>query len=486
MITDSFLNTCFSVILCQSNIKKNKSLYRDIIEILDISDIKKNIDIPISMKNKIEILNKICEMKLNDKNDDNIIDSLSFSNKYSQLIPILESKLSECINDSDIIDHVHQIKLRKKLNSLLTNQDKINKILNSVKESSFDSIDDLICDYEDTIKLLYVDMMNNNRSAGIESISSIDLRKDDYVPVLSKIIEKYDEVNTTPTGYDLLDTQIFYGGFEKSRLYIFAGCAGSGKSTLLCNLMLSSIRKESTDISKPKVYVYITLENMIDESFVRIYQAMFDKTKVEVLNDINQGVDIRVRILNELEKTNSNIIMKYFTPGTISTTDVMMVLDDVAEEYGKENILGLYLDYLDVLRNDIKYERPDLEIGHMALSLKALAVNYNLPVITVTHLNSSSYGQDAVKNLSLGQMSKSVQKIEHGDFICLMVRDPMNDTIIHMKIGKNRSGQANNISIDFKVDLSKSKFIDCFWPNKSNSQNFTNDSFIGYGENNLF
>ena len=293
MITDSFLNTCFSVILCQSNIKKNKSLYRDIIEILDIDKAKKSIDIPISLKNKIEILNKICEMKLNDKNDDNIIDSLSLSDKYSHLIPILESKSNEHVSDNDILDHVNQIKLRKKLNSLLTNQARISKIINSVQDSSFDSIDDLICDYEDTIKLLYVDMMNSNRSAGIESISSIDLRKDDYTPILSKIIEKYDEVNTTPTGYELLDTQVFYGGFEKSRLYIFAGCAGSGKSTLLCNLMLNSIKKQSTDILRPKVYVYITLENMIDESFVRIYQAMFDKTKIEVLNDINNGIDIK-------------------------------------------------------------------------------------------------------------------------------------------------------------------------------------------------
>lgn len=485
MITDSFLNTCFSVILCKSNIKKNKALYRDIIEILDIDNIKKSIDVPISLKNKIEILNKICEMKLSDKNDDNIIDSLSLSDKYSQLIPILESKLNEHVSDNDILDHVNQIKLRKKLNSLLINQAKISKILNSVQDSSFDSIDDLICDYEETVKILYVDMMNNNRSAGIESISSIDLRKDDYTPMLSKIIEKYDEVNTTPTGYELLDTQVFYGGFEKSRLYIFAGCAGSGKSTLLCNLMLNSIKKQSTDISRPKVYVYITLENMIDESFVRIYQAMFDKTKIEVLNDINHGIDIKAQILSELEKTNSTIIMKYFTPGTISATDIMMVLDDVAEEYGKENILGLYLDYLDVMRNDVQGDIPYLEIGHIALALKALAVNYNLPVVTVTHLNSSSYGQDAVKTLSLGQMSKSIQKIEHSDFVCLMVRDPMDDTIIHMKIGKNRSGQANNISIDFKVDLSKSKFIDCFWPNKSN-QNFTNDSFAVYGGNNLF
>ena len=97
---------------------------------------------------------------------------------------------------------------------------------------------------------------------------------------------------------------------------------------------------------------------------------------------------LKTQMLSELEKTNSTIIMKYFTPGTISATDVMMVLDDVAEEYSKENILGLYLDYLDVMRNDVQGDIPYLEIGHIALSLKALAVNYNLPVITVTHLNT--------------------------------------------------------------------------------------------------
>lgn len=484
MITDSFLNSCFSVILGQSKIKKNKALYRDIVDIINYSDTKKSIDIPISLKNKIEILNKICEMKLVDKTDDNIIDSLSVSDKYSQIIPVLESKLSEEISDNDVLDHVNQIKLRKKLNSLLTNQDKISKVLNSIKDSSFDSIDDLISDYETAVQLLYLNIMEQNRSAAIESISSIDLRKDDYKPMLNKIIEKYDEVNTTPTGYDLLDTQIFYGGFEKSRLYIFAGCAGTGKSTLLCNLMTNSMKVESDDKEHTKVYVYITLENTIEESFMRLYQSVYNKTKVEALNDIKNGINIQQAILDELEKTNSTIIMKYFVPGTISSTDLMMVLDDTIEEYGRDNIRGLYVDYLDVLKTDIKYDVPWMEIGHIALNLKNLAVYYNIPVITVTHLDRSAYGSDS-KNVGLNQMSKSIQKIEHADFIGLMIRDPLDDTIIHVKIGKNRSGQANNISIDFKVDLSKYKYITCFWPNANHKMNDDN-SLFSYGGNNLF
>ena len=66
-----------------------------------------------------------------------------------------------------------------------------------------------------------------------------------------------------------------------------------------------------------------------------------------------------------------------------------------------------------------------------------------------------------------------------------MIRDPLDDTIIHVKIGKNRSGQANNISITFKVDLSKYKYITCFWPNANHKVN-DDSALFNYGGSNLF
>lgn len=405
-------------------------------------------------------------MKLEDKTDDNIIDSLSFSEKYTHLIPVLEMKRNEEIKDQIILDHVKQVRLRKKMNSLLKNSGKLNDVLDNVRDSSFDSIDDIIIEYESIIKLLYYNMVEHNRITAIEATSSLDLVKDDYKPVLDKIVEKYDRKNTTPTGFSIFDDYVFNGGFEKSRFYIFAGSSGAGKSTLLGNLITNSARMspflyDSVQSKDKKVYIYITLENTIEEAFMRIYQSLYNKKSYQVLNDIVNGVDIRKMVKEEFDKNNATVIIKYFKPRGISCTDLMVVLDDVIVEYGKESIMGLYVDYLDLLRSDVRYDKKYMEIGDIALSMKVLAIEYTIPVITATHLDRSSYNPDNLKNLNLGQMAKSIEKVEHGDCICLMVRNPFDQNLVHMRYGKNRSGKAN-ISIDFKVNLEYYKFIQGF------------------------
>jgi len=94
LVTESFLNSCFSLIFSQSNIRKDKSLFRDIIDVLSFSKSKNSqfFDVPILLKNKIECLDKICQLKLDDKTDDSVIDSLSFSEKFINVIQTLEKK----------------------------------------------------------------------------------------------------------------------------------------------------------------------------------------------------------------------------------------------------------------------------------------------------------------------------------------------------------------------------------------------------------
>ena len=99
-----------------------------------------------------------------------------------------------------------------------------------------------------------------------------------------------------------------------------------------------------------------------------------------------------------------------------------------------------------------------LELGHITLSMKTLAVQYNIPVITGYQLGRSAYKIKEAHQLNVDQISESIKKVEHADFVGLLAKDPHDDTIVHGKIGKNRAGKAN-IAIDFKVDFSKYKFI---------------------------
>jgi len=468
LITESFLNSCFSLILNKnSKVKKTKALSRDILEILDFSESKENLDVPLVVKSKLECLRKIMSLLLSGKTIDNVIDSISLTEKFKQYVDFLDVKINEQLKVEVFQDIVRQVRLRKKINALFENYDELSAVLDSIKDGSFESIDDLIENYEVTIKKLYKNMVDANRSVTIEAAASLDLVKDDYTPVIDMIKRKYERVNKTPTGFEILDNSILMGGYEPSRLYIYGGGSGAGKSTIINNTIIKSailppnMTKESVIIKEGvinRVYVYITLENTIEEALMRTYMPMFNKTTIQMLQEIAQGANIQESIMNELRRNGSTIIMKYFPAMSISVTDIMAVVDDAINDYGKESIAGLYIDYLDLLKTDTKYDMYRLELGHITLSMKTLAVQYNIPVITGSQLGRSAYKVKDSHQLNVDQMSESIKKVEHADFIGLLAKDPHDDTIVHGKIGKNRAGKAN-IAIDFKVDFSKYKFI---------------------------
>jgi replicative DNA helicase len=469
VITESFLNSCFKLILNKNSIiRQTKALYRDIIEVLSFIEKREKIEIPIPIQTKLDCLKKICLLLLEEKTLDSVIDSITFSEKFSQHRDFLDEKINEQLKDSDFHDIVKQIRLRKKINVLFENYDELRTIVDSIRDGSFESIDDLIEDYEITIKTLYSNLMESNRAVTIEASASLDLMKDDFTAVKEMILKKYDMSNKTPTGFDLIDSEILFGGYEPSRLYIWGGGSGAGKSTMLNNTIINSITSaKRVTVDSPikvpeqgeiqRVYIYITLENTIEEALMRTYQPLFDVTIPQMLQRIKSGVDIKSEIMSRLKENSATIIMKYFPAASVSTVDLMGVLDDAIQEYGKDTIAGLYIDYLDLLKTDTRYDIYRLELGHITLALKTLAVHYNIPVITGTQLGRSAYRIHQSSDLGVDQISESIKKVEHADFVALLAKDPVDDTLVHGKIGKNRAGKGN-ISIDFKVDFSRFKF----------------------------
>jgi replicative DNA helicase len=471
LITETFLNSCYSVVINKTiKIKKNKALYRDILSVLNFHESKEQLEIPMGVKTKFDCLKKICQMKLDDKTTQNAIDSLMYSNKFTALQDFLEFKRTEIIKDICAVDIVKQIRLKKTYNSLFDNYDHLSTFVNQFRDGSFDSLDDLALDYEEVIQSMYLNMMNEKRGVSIEASASLDLASDDYESVLELIVKKYERCNTIPTGFPVLDNEVLNGGAEPSRIYIIAGASGSGKSTLLNNLILNAATQninifddnsgEKVEAKKDdveNVFIYITLENTIEESLLRTYQPMFGRDKNEVLRDISSGVDIKGKIKEKLKMCNSTIIMKYFPAMSISTLDIMGVLDDALSEYGQGTIKGLYVDYIDLLKCDTKYDMYRLELGHIVLSLKTLAVEYNIPVFAPTQLGRAAYNIQNSNELGLEQVSESVKKVEHADFVILMSRDQTDQNRVYGKVGKNRSG-VSNVNIEFNVNFEHFKF----------------------------
>jgi len=417
-------------------------------------------------------LRKICELLLSEKTTESVLDSIAFSEKFNQYKEFLDLKINEELKEHTFQDIIKQIRLRKKINALFKNYDELSRVLESIRDGSFDSIDDLVEDYEVTIRTLYSNMMESNRSTQIEATASLDLLKDDYKYVIEMIQKKYDRSNKTSTGFSLLDNEILWGGYEQSRLYVWGGGSGAGKSSMLNNSVINSATTNPLTIdekSKPpvkgeihKVYIYVTMENTIEEALMRTYMPLFDRTIIQMLQDIKNGVNIGDQINKRLLQYSSAIVMKYFPAMSVSVLDLMGVVDDVKETYGSDvKVAGLYVDYLDLLKTDTRYDMYRLELGHITLALKTLAVQYNLPVITGTQLGRSSYSIKDSSVLGVDQISESIKKVEHADFVGLLAKDPVDDTIVHGKIGKfvSATKSSNKDKSDALKDQKSEKFM---------------------------
>ena len=464
MITGIFVDTCYTVLLNQnSQLKTSMTFYSDLNEIIDFYI--NNYEIPIILKNKVDCIKQICHMMIKGKSQSSTVDSISMTPKFNDLIDYMESKKNIELSVDDLNDCIKQVRFRKKYIYMVKNYKKLIEMLQSIDDGSYELIDDAICNYENLIKELYLNILNSNRIIEIESASCIDIMNDDYENLLEKIEKKYDKKNRVTTGIDVFDSQIFYGGLEKSRIYIFAGGSGSGKSTLLDNIMIKSAenqaKKDMLDgYTDARVYLLITLENQIDETFMRIYQCLFNKTTSEFLNDITHiGKDeIKKKIIEKISSTNIKFIIKYFQAQSISPMDIESVVAETKDLYGENSIQMVGVDYLDLMRADVSRDAYRHELGDITLSLKTIAVTHEIPLLTVTQLNRGVYNVKSSEDLRLDMMSESMQKVNHSDYISLQAKDLENDDIVHFAVGKNRSG-VSDIGLDFKVDFSKYKFI---------------------------
>jgi len=284
-------------------------MYRDVLEIIEFYETKHSFEIPVSVKGKLNCLKKTCKMLLDGRQIDSVYDSL-VSGKFKQYSDFLYRVITEDMKDHIFQDYLKQVRLRKKVKSLFENYDELNQVLDTIKTGSFEAIDDLVETYEVTIKQLFSNMMESNRQMTIEAAASLDMAKDDFTHVVEMIKKKYERQNTTSTGFELFDSYIMNGGYEPSRLYVYGGGSGAGKSTLLTNSIFKSAMKplnymEFPDMIPPKpreirkVYVYVTMENTIEESLMRIYQGMFNKTLPQMLHDISNKVDIK-KVINDI------------------------------------------------------------------------------------------------------------------------------------------------------------------------------------------
>jgi hypothetical protein len=247
--------------------------------------------------------------------------------------------------------------------------------------------------------------------------------------------------NIFKTGIRRLNT-LLSPGYMNGRVYLYLGVTGSFKSGMLLKSALD-IRKYNPDFKsktpgmKPCV-LFITMENSFTETIERIWNMSFDDsitnyTEDEAIEKISERLGVIREVddkldndsndllskLNNLDEhyknSNIEIVIKYFSYREISTDDIFTIIQDLKED--NLEVCCFILDYVKRIRPSTAIvDDVRLELNRIINELKALAVMYDIPVITAQQMNrvASSIVDSAIRQ-GKGDVTKLVGREHIGD-----------------------------------------------------------------------
>jgi len=421
---------------------------------------------------KYKILNKNFDMNC-------VIDRLS-TGRFKELLPLLTNR--EILDNDKKENIIKTVSDKRKMVELLSGRDIMDELLRDIDSGNYDDDHSVIKKWENSVEHLYKNIMNIKKQDTLKEVSSLNLESDDLSPILEKIKITISEQDLVETGYEFLKKVLPTKGFERRRFYLIGGSSGVGKSTFLLNLIKNAVCSRKDKNSK-RVYLYITAENLIDESWIRFYCCMTGTPQAVLLEELKKiykkadeklkeenGLEKYNQIISEhskklyekiseiLENNNSNVIFKYTQPRRTTIRDLEAIIETAKSEYG-DSLISVYIDYLDLFSTGLDL---DLRLEHAAVSqeFKNFSVTYNVALISATQLNRDGY--DVKKNADLTQMGESMKKVDNADFILFLQKGKQEkvettsyytaETVSHKQITatilKNRNG-----NIGTKIDL---------------------------------
>lgn len=484
MLSEKFINTCFDIcVSVPTNYSKCKELFSSIYAIFNqyLKDVPEE-QRPLESRLKVEFIVYLAKLryKFNEEFTIDRVKELIYSGKYSEIKDLLI--VNEQYKNKEFIDNIliKTILPKRKSCHLGNNIKEFKKIIESIESGSFEDIEELIESFENAVHKTHSGFQNINRIESVSSISSLDLLNGDY----SNVLDRYKNQSRTAlirSGFDVIDDTLPFGGFEAGRIYMFGGETGVGKSIMLINILSNTLRlkaeeinnkvsvlekdeesKDSQNKTKQNAHIYITAENLIDESLIRYYCTITKRPHYDVVQEIKTNPDFNIKqeIIKNL-KTCDCTVLFYYVPSKITTiSDIEAIINESSLNY---NICSLFLDYLDLIESGTDSEFR-IRLGEVTSGFKRIAILNNIPVITATQLNRSGYNNSKA---TITSMSESMNKANDTDFLAFLQRTDKGEshyvdergnvltaTKVRISILKNRGGttdQVNELILEKKL-----------------------------------
>ena len=258
-----------------------------------------------------------------------------------------------------------------------------------------------------------------------------------------------------PSGFYDLDS--LTQGFQKSDLIIIAGRPSTGKTAFGLNVGLNLIKRFKLPV------LFFSFEMSKEQMMYRL---------LSMETNISQ-IRLKSGKLNQNDWTKINKMIKILSkfPFFIDDTSDLSVHDirsKIKSVYFEQNKIGLVIiDYLQLIQNSKgKNENRVQELAQITRSLKAIAREFNIPVIALSQLNRDVENRLDQKPI-LSDLRESGSIEQDADLVLMLYKNPASHLksssnsklhLIELIIAKQRNGPIGIVNLNF--DKRRTKFFD--------------------------
>lgn len=313
--------------------------------------------------------------------------------------------------------------------------------LSKIKISGKDS-ENLIFDIEK-------DIFQVSRNRELRDFIKIDKISHDFREKLKKIKSKgYSE--GLKAKIEQLDNIV--GGFRNGEFIVIAARPSMGKTAFAIQIMtnLSKTKKVaffSLEMSSQLILQrLISLETDIKQDFFRKYDTL-PQPKVEI---INEGI----------KNIESNLIWIDDTPA-IKLNELIWKIRKLNSMVGLDMVI---IDYLQLIEVSGKIESRQQSISEISRSLKAIAREINIPVITLSQLSRKVESRESKKPM-MSDLRESGAIEQDADVILLLYRENYYNKIeeqdlnvvedLDVIVAKNRNGKIGVAKLDINMEIGR-------------------------------
>lgn len=269
----------------------------------------------------------------------------------------------------------------------------------------------------------------------------------DFYDHVDELAKHPDDVHGVPTGFIDLDRMLT--GLQPSDLLIIAGRPGQGKTGFLL-----SIAKNAALTHKKHVAIF-SLE-------------MSNEQVVQRLISQETGIDSQRLRTGKLREDEWPL----FTHAVEVFSDTKVFLDDTPaitplqlrtkcrRLHMEHHIDLIIIDYLQLMGGDNRTDNRVQEVSHISRSLKVLARELNVPVLTAAQL-SRAVEQRTDKKPVLSDLRESGSLEQDADIVMFIYRpdqyeqDSERQNIAEIIIAKHRNGPVGSVELIFRGALTR-------------------------------